>query len=58
MGRWLLLRRGIEDPTQYASYLAHGPSETSVHELIWIAGRRWSIEEGFEVAKGEVGLDE
>jgi SRSO17 transposase len=57
-GRWLLLRRGIEDPTEYAYYLAYGPSETSVHELIWIAGRRWSIEDGFEAAKGEVGLDE
>jgi SRSO17 transposase len=57
-GRWLLLRRGIEDPTEYAYYLAYGPSETPVHELIWIAGRRWSIEEGFEAAKGEVGLDE
>ena len=32
-GRWLLLRRGIEDPTEYAYYLAYGPSETSVHEL-------------------------
>jgi SRSO17 transposase len=57
-GRWLLMRRGIEDPTEYAYYLAYGPSETSVHELIWFAGRRWSIEDGFEVAKGEVGLDE
>src|SRR5215204_5475728 len=44
-GRWLLLRRGIEDPIEYAYYLAYGPSETSVHELIWIAGRRWSIED-------------
>jgi SRSO17 transposase len=57
-GRWLLLRRGIEDPTEYAYYLAYGPSETPVHELIQVAGRRWSIEDGFEAAKAEVGLDE
>ncbi len=57
-GRWLLMRRGIEDPNEYAYYLAYGPTETPVHELIQIAGRRWSIEDSFEVAKGKVGLDE
>lgn len=43
-GRWLLMRRGIEDPTEYAYYLAYGPAETPVKELIRIAGRRWAIE--------------
>ena len=57
-GRWLLMRRSIEDPNEYAYYLAYGPAETLVHELIQIAGRRWSIEDSFEAAKGEVGLDE
>ncbi len=57
-GRWMLMRRGIEDPNEYAYYLAYGPAETPVHELIRIAGRRWSIEDSFEAAKGEVGLDE
>jgi SRSO17 transposase len=57
-GRWLLMRRSIEDPTEYAYYLAYGPSETLAHELIRIAGRRWSMEDSFEAVKGEVGLDE
>jgi hypothetical protein len=58
-GRWLLLRRGVEDPVEYAYYLAYyGPVETSVHEPIQIGGRRWTIEDCFEQAKGEVGLDE
>ncbi len=57
-GRWLLLRRGIDDPEECAYYLAYGPADTPVHELIRIAGRRWTIEDGFEAAKGEVGLDE
>jgi SRSO17 transposase len=39
---WLLMRRGIEDPTEYAYYLAYGPAETPVHELIRIAGRRFA----------------
>jgi SRSO17 transposase len=57
-GRWLLMRRTIEDPVELAYYLAYGPKETPVEELIQIAGRRWSIEDSFEAAKGEVGLDE
>jgi SRSO17 transposase len=53
------MRRTIEeDPAELAYYLAYGPKETPVHELIRIAGRRWSVEDSFEAAKGEVGLDE
>ncbi len=59
-GRWLLVRRGIgDDPAEEcAYYLAYGPKETPASELIRVAGRRWAIEECFEQAKGEVGLDE
>jgi SRSO17 transposase len=57
-GRWMLMRQGIEDPTEYAYYLVYGPKETPVQEVIWIAGKRWQIEDSFEAAKGEVGLDE
>jgi SRSO17 transposase len=57
-GRWLLVRRNIDDPTELAYYLAYGPKGTPPEELIQVAGRRWSIEDSFEAAKGEVGLDE
>ncbi len=57
-GRWLLMRRNIDDPTEYAYYLAYGPKEMLLQELIRIVGRRWQIEDCFEAAKGEVGLDE
>ncbi len=57
-GRWLLMRRSIAEPEEIAYYLCYGPAHTSVHELIRIAGRRWVIEDCFEAAKGEVGLDE
>jgi SRSO17 transposase len=56
--RWLLMRRTIEDPAEYAYYLTYAPAETPVHELIRIVGRRWQVEDCFEAAKGEVGLDE
>ncbi|MCA1717471.1 MAG: IS701 family transposase [Actinobacteria bacterium] len=57
-GRWLLMRRSIAQPEEIAYYLCYGPAQTNVHELIRIAGRRWIIEDCFEAAKGEVGLDE
>ena len=34
-----------------------GPPEITLAELVRIAGRRWTIEEGLEEAKGEAGLD-
>jgi SRSO17 transposase len=57
-GRWLLMRRSIAEPEEIAYYLCYGPAQTKAHELIRIAGRRWVIEDCFEAAKGEVGLDE
>ena len=57
-GRWLLMRRSIAEPEKIAYYLCYGPAHTNVQELIGIAGRRWAIEDCFEAAKGEVGLDE
>lgn len=55
---WLLMRRSIGDPTELAYYLAYGPKGTPAEELIRVAGRRWRVEDCFEQAKGEVGLDE
>ena len=53
----MLIRRGIDDPEEYAYYLAYGPAQTPIHQMIRITGRRWAIEDCFEAAKGEVGLD-
>jgi SRSO17 transposase len=55
---WLLARRRLSDPTKLAYYRVYGPVETPVTEMVRVAGRRWTIEEGFEQAKGEVGLDQ
>jgi SRSO17 transposase len=53
---WLLVRRRLTDG-ELAHYLCFGPAETSLAELVAVAGRRWAIEESFQTAKGEVGLD-
>lgn len=55
---WLLVRRSLTDPTDLAYYLCHGPEDTPLRELVRVAGARWAIEETFQTAKGEVGLDQ
>ena len=57
MGRWLLVRRGSDDPEDLAFYQAYGPEDTSVEDLVRICQERWRVEECFAEAKGEVGLD-
>ncbi len=54
----LLVRRSIDDPAQLAYYLCFSPDPTALAELVRVAGIRWAIEESFEAAKGEVGLDQ
>jgi SRSO17 transposase len=45
-------------PTEMAYYVVSGPCDTSLAQMIRVAGTRWAIEESFEIAKGEVGLDQ
>ena len=54
---WLLIRRSISDPTDMAFYVTFGPHTTELQELAAVAGLRWTIEECFQSAKGETGLD-
>ena len=57
-GHWLLVRRSVAKPEELAYYVCFGPAETSLEELVRVAGTRWTIEECFEEAKGQVGLDQ
>jgi SRSO17 transposase len=41
-----------------AYYRVWGPKELRLAEVVRVAGRRWTIEEALEEAKGEVGLDQ
>jgi SRSO17 transposase len=57
-GYWLLARRNITQPEELAYYVCFGPEDTSLEELVRVAGMCWTIEESVEAAKGEVGLDQ
>src|SRR6266852_4127669 len=56
--RWVLIRRSLSDPSKRAYYRAAGPTQTTLPALVAVTGSRWKIEEGYEQAKGEVGLDQ
>ena len=56
-GHWLLARRSLSDPGEIAYYACYGPRRARLVDLAWIAGSRWHIEECFQQAKGEAGLD-
>ncbi|MEW2505937.1 IS701 family transposase [Amycolatopsis sp. NPDC047767] len=57
VGHWLLARRSVSDPTEIAYYICFGPAATDLQELVRVAGTRWAIEESFQTAKNETGLD-
>lgn len=56
--RWLLIRRSVSDPTEVAYFACGGPPGTTLAGLVRVAGARWAIEDLFELAKGDCGLDE
>ncbi len=55
---WFLVRRSLSDPTELAYYVGFAPVQASLQDLVCVAGMRWTIDDAFKGAKGEVGLDE
>jgi SRSO17 transposase len=55
--RWLLIRRNRKTG-ELAFYHCWTPRPVSLATLVRVAGRRWTIEERFQTAKGLCGLDQ
>ncbi|MFC7388473.1 IS701 family transposase [Sphaerisporangium rhizosphaerae] len=55
--RWLLVRRTIATG-EPAFFRCYSPTPVPLATLVRIAGTRWAIEESFQAAKGQVGLDQ
>ena len=55
--RWVLIRRNRRVAQDRAYYLVFAPAGTGLAELAGAAGLRWTIEECFQRAKEELGLD-
>lgn len=58
-GQWtrgLLIRRNISDG-DLAFFTTWCPAGTGIQTLVSVEGHRWAIEDSFETAKNELGLD-
>lgn len=54
---WILVRRSRNVPQKLVYYRVFAPKDTSLAELAGAAGLRWTIEECFQRAKDDLGLD-
>ena len=54
---WVLARRNITTG-ELAYYRCFGPRGTRLRTLVATAGARWAVEESFQTAKNEAGLDQ
>jgi SRSO17 transposase len=52
----LLVRRPVGGG-ELAFFTCHAPAGTTLAELVRVAGTRWAVEECFQAAKNETGLD-
>jgi SRSO17 transposase len=55
--RWLLIRCN-RTTAELAYYRCYSPQPVPLSALVTVAGRRWTVEEGFQTGKGLCGLDE
>ncbi|TDU80628.1 DDE family transposase [Streptomyces sp. KS 21] len=55
---WVIARRSVRRPEEISYHVAYCPAETTLDELIRVAGSRWAVEECFQTAKQECGLDD
>ncbi|MFJ2575202.1 IS701 family transposase [Streptomyces halstedii] len=55
---WVIARRSVARPQELSYYIAYCPADTTLDELIQVAGSRWAIEECFQTAKQECGLND
>lgn len=56
VGHSVLIRRN-NNTGELAFYRCYSPRPTSLATLVKVAGARWMVEECFQTAKGQVGLD-
>jgi len=52
----LVVRRAIDDG-ELAFFWCHTPTGATLADLVRVIGMRWAVEECFQAAKGQVGLD-
>jgi SRSO17 transposase len=54
----LLVRRSVGQQSEVKYHRSNAPASVSLQELAQVRGGHWSVEQSFQAAKGECGLDE
>jgi SRSO17 transposase len=54
----LLVRRSLGQKAEVKYHRSNAPAALPLQKLAEVRGRHWSVEQSFEAAKGECGLDE
>jgi len=54
---WLIIRRTLGENPIYSYYISNAMGSTRLKIFVWLSGVRWAIEQCFEEAKTELGMD-
>ena len=54
---WLIIRRGLGEGAAYSYFISNAGRSTRLKTFVWLAGVRWAIEQCFEEAKSDLGMD-
>ncbi|MCR4306899.1 MAG: IS701 family transposase, partial [Candidatus Yonathbacteria bacterium] len=54
---WLIARRSLGKDATYSYFISNAGRSTRLKFFVWLTGVRWAIEQCFEEAKSDLGMD-
>jgi SRSO17 transposase len=54
---WLIVRRTLGEGATYSYFISNAGRSTRLKTFVWLSGVRWAIEQCFEEAKSDLGMD-
>jgi len=54
---WLIIKRTLGANREYSYYISNALLSTRLRLFVWLSGVRWAVEQCFEEAKSELGMD-
>ncbi|MBA4424217.1 MAG: hypothetical protein C0390_14150 [Syntrophus sp. (in: bacteria)] len=54
---WLIVRRTLGEGSVYSYFISNANRSTRLKTFVWLSGVRWAIEQCFEEAKSDLGMD-
>ncbi len=54
---WLIIRKTIGPDPEYSYFISNASISTRLPTFVWLSGLRWAVEQCFEEAKSDLGMD-